>query len=122
MPCQIDEGCIEHPSDLVLGTVVEVHPVAVTADREAVQVRVRLPQGGLEDVVQLRHANADRHEKAAPHGRLAVDERDAQLEDALAGRSRPAGTIRRSFGAYGRIIGASAACRTRSSSSHSPLQ
>lgn len=81
--------------DLVLGVFVEVHPIAVTADRETVQVRVRPPHRRLEDVVQLRQTHGRGHEKATPHGWLDVDKRDAQPEDALAGRNRHPGTIRR---------------------------
>jgi len=62
--------------------------MALVADREAVQVRSRPPHGRLEHVVELRHTNAGRDEKAAPHRGLDVDERDAQLEHTLAGRGR----------------------------------
>jgi excisionase family DNA binding protein len=81
--------------DLAFRVLVELHPIAVVADREAVQVRVRPPHRRLEHVVQLGQTNGCRYEKATPHRRLDVDKRDAQLEDALAGRSRHAGTIRR---------------------------
>jgi len=59
--------------DLAVRVFVELHPVAGIADREAVQVRVRPPHGRLEDVMQLRQANARRHEDATPHRRLDID-------------------------------------------------
>ena len=50
------------------------------ADLELVQMRVGPAHGGLQDVVQLGERGGDRHDEAAPDGRLDVVQRHMDLD------------------------------------------
>jgi hypothetical protein len=73
--------------DLILGIVVEAHTDSRVTDRDRVQVRVGPAHRCLEDVMQLRHADAGGHQDPSPHGGSDLIELNMQLESELAGRS-----------------------------------
>ena len=83
----VTSQCLKH-GDLVLinltfWVVVKAHSIALVANFEGVQVRIRPAHGGLKNVVQLGHADTGWHEDPPPDAGGDIVQGNVQLERGL---------------------------------------
>jgi hypothetical protein len=92
---QSDEDGVFGIVELVLGKIVEMEPIELPVDREAVQMRIGPTHCGLDDVMELRQLGSTGDRNTTPHGRVDVLETDTELKNGLCRHPR---TLRRPSG------------------------